>query len=102
MNITINLPPASEERLRQCAAQTGQTVEGFVQRVLERVVHRANGGRLISTGSAPQSTLPSDEALGPFRRQVAESGISDDELLALFEEMREEAYQQKHGHSSKA
>ena len=31
-----------------------------------------------------------DEVLAPFRRQVEESGMSDDELGAFFEEVREE------------
>jgi hypothetical protein len=100
MSIIISLPPATEESLRQCAAQTGQTVEGFVQRILERVVHRANGGRSPGTASASQGSLPFDEALAAFRQEVAESGITDDELLALFDEMREEAYQHKHGRPS--
>jgi hypothetical protein len=42
-----------------------------------------------------------DHALAPFRRQLEESGISDDELGAFFEEVREEVWQEKHGGPSK-
>jgi hypothetical protein len=42
-----------------------------------------------------------DEALAPFRRQVEKSSISDDELGAFFEEVREEIWQEKHGRPSK-
>jgi hypothetical protein len=45
----------------------------------------------------PSEKRPSDEALAPFRRQVAQSGMSDDELRAFFEELREEVYREKHG-----
>ena len=34
-----------------------------------------------------------DEALAPFRRQVEESGLSDADLGAFFEEVREEVWQ---------
>ena len=34
-----------------------------------------------------------DQALAPFRRQVEESGMTDDELGEFFEEVREEVWQ---------
>jgi hypothetical protein len=37
------------------------------------------------------------EALAPFRREVDQSGISDQELRVFFEEVREEIWQAKHG-----
>ncbi len=36
-----------------------------------------------------------DEILAPFRCEVEESGITDDELDALVEEARKEIYQEK-------
>jgi hypothetical protein len=101
MTITIRLSPETEVKLRQCAAQTDQTVEQFVERLVERVVHRVNGGQPSDTATAVHGTLPSDEALAPFRRDVAESGMTDEELLEFFEEMREEVYREKQGRLSK-
>jgi hypothetical protein len=42
-----------------------------------------------------------DQALAPFRRQVEESGMTDDELGDFFEDVREEVWQEKHGRPSK-
>jgi hypothetical protein len=36
-----------------------------------------------------------DEILAPIRRTFQESGMSDDDLDALFEEAREEVYQER-------
>ncbi len=36
-----------------------------------------------------------DEILRPFREQVKASGITDEELTSLFEEAREEAWQER-------
>jgi hypothetical protein len=41
-----------------------------------------------------------EQALAPFRRQVEESGLTDDELGDFFEEVREEVWQDKHGRPS--
>lgn len=101
MTITISLQPETEEKLRQCAAQSGETVEGFIQRLVERVARHVNGVPPAERASL-QGTLPSDEALAPFRREVAESGMTDEELRDFFEEVREEVYREKHGRPSKA
>jgi hypothetical protein len=101
MSITISLPPEMEEKLRQRAAERGQTVDGYVRQLVEREVLDAGGPR---PGGAPPlpARLPSDEALAPFRKEVAESGMTDDELLEFFEGVREEVYQEKHGRPGKA
>ena len=41
--------------------------------------------------------LPLSQILAPFRKQVEDSGIVDDQLDALFQEAREEAWQQQQG-----
>jgi hypothetical protein len=98
MSITISLPPEIEEKLRRRAAERGQTVDGFVRQIVEREVLGPNGER---PSEAPPR-LPSDEALTPFRKEIAESGMTDDELLKFFEEVREEVYQEKQGRPGKA
>jgi hypothetical protein len=55
-----------------------------------------------ASASVGPPRLPSDDALAPFRKEVADSGMTDDELLNFFEGVREEVYQQKHGRPGKA
>jgi hypothetical protein len=80
MPITVDLPAETEQKLREQAARAGQDMAVLARKLLERAI----------------DTNPSlDEILAPFRRQVAESGITDDELTALFEEARSEAWRAK-------
>jgi hypothetical protein len=101
MSITISLPPEMEEKVRQRAAENGQTVDGYVRQIVEREVLGTNSGRPGGPPACPHR-LASDEALAPFRKEVAESGMTDDELLEFFEGVREEIYQEKHGRPGNA
>jgi plasmid stability protein len=85
MTITIHLSPDVERQLRERAARAGRDVEALAHELLERGI-----------GSEP--TL--DEILAPFRKQVAESGMSDEELDAFFEEMRDEVHRERQGAGS--
>lgn len=49
--------------------------------------------RLIEEGLSPKD-LSFDEILGPFRRQVEQSGVTDDELAALFTRARKEVFRE--------
>ncbi len=74
MSITIPLSADEEKRLAERAARSGRDLTGYVQLL--------------------------DEALAPFRRQVEESGLSDDDLREFFEEIRDEVWGEKHGRSN--
>jgi hypothetical protein len=50
MTVTLNLSPETERRLREKAAQTGQTLEGYLEQLLVRDAEAANGT------TAPPST----------------------------------------------
>ena len=80
MTITVDLSATTERKLRERAAQVGQDVTALARELIERGV---------------ESKVSLDEILAPFRRQVAESGMTDDELAALFEEARNEAWRTK-------
>jgi hypothetical protein len=84
MTITVELGPEEESKLLGRAAQSGQDVTTYIHRVIARDIQGV------------------DEALAPFRRQVEESGLSDADLGAFFEEVREEVWQQKNSKSSQA
>ncbi len=79
MTITIDLPSEVEIALQKKATADGKDVRNYIEDSLRKL--------------ALQPSL--DEILAPFRREVAESGITDDELDALVEEAREEIYQEK-------
>jgi len=101
MTITITVPPETEAKLRQRAAERGQTVDGYVRQLVERDV-LVGDRRPSAEGSAVAPPLPSDAALAPFRADVARTGMTDDELRKYFEDVREEVYQEKHGRPGKA
>jgi hypothetical protein len=86
LTITNSLPP-EKEKLRECAARSGEDVTGYVQRLIEK---HGDAQPMVS------------EALAPFRRQVAESGMSDAELETFFEEVREEVWQERQADPGKA
>ncbi len=87
MTLTITLPPETEEKLRERAAQSGQTVEGFVCLLIEREVLGANGSQ-APEATAPQAARTFDEIFAPLRKEVEESGITDEELDSLLEQGR--------------
>jgi hypothetical protein len=84
MTITLELAPEEESKLLERAAQSGQDVTAYVHRLIARDIQDV------------------DEALAPFRRQVEQSGMSDLDLGAFFNEVREEVWRDKHGKPSNA
>jgi plasmid stability protein len=77
MTITLNLPPATVEKLHAQAAAHGKDVETFVREAVE--------AKLVVSG------LSFREILGPLHREVQASGISEKELEALADEAVAEA-----------
>src|SRR5712691_7400185 len=75
MTQTINLSPEMERMLQARATASGQKVTEFVAQTLEEKRRR-------------QPTA--DELLAPFRKQVEDSGMTDEQLEGFFEEVREE------------
>jgi hypothetical protein len=76
MTVTLELGPEVESLLEKRARSEGCDVKGYVEKLVEREVHR-------------ERTF--DEILAPFRDAVERSRISDEELDALFSEARSEA-----------
>ena len=72
--LQIPLSPDTEETLRDRAKANGQDVSSYAARLLQEAL-----------------SMPSvDDLLAPFRKQVEESGITDEELHHLGEELRRE------------
>jgi hypothetical protein len=78
--IQIALPSDTEETLRERAKANGEDVSAYAARLIQHALR----------------TPSVDELLAPFRKQVEESGISDEELDQLGQELLREARQQKH------
>lgn len=65
MTLQISITPETETRLRMLAESAGKDVSTFVSQLVEQ--------------AAAKPAL--DELLAPLRRQVAESGTTDEELV---------------------
>ena len=85
MTITISLPPEVEGKLCRRAAESGLTPDAYARKLLEEAL---NGGGGAVLPRHPAAAL--DEILAPFRRDVEESGLTDEELRDFFTEVRDE------------
>ena len=70
MTLSLTLPPDVEAKLRKRAAELQQSPDDYASHVLAQAVN----ARTV------------DEILAPFRKQVADSGMSDEELDAFYRE----------------
>ncbi len=88
MTVTIELKPEIETSALKQAEKDGMPLSDYLSTVLrDAVVRRDEIERL--------SKLTFRQILSPLRRQVKESGISEDKLTELLEEAREEAWQER-------
>jgi hypothetical protein len=84
MTITIDLPPDVEESAKTQAAKDGLPLEDYVTALVQEATQRRDRIDLLAE-------KPFDEILAPFRRDVEDSGMSDEELDDLFTGARQEA-----------
>ena len=85
MTITISLSPEQEKRLVERAAQAGQEVAAYVHQLIDHDIQVES----------------LDAILAPVRRNFEQSGMTDEDLAALVEEVREDIWREKHGRPSK-
>ena len=83
--LQIPLPPDTEETLRKRAKANGEDVASYAARLIQEAL----------------CTPSVDELLAPFRKQVEESGITDEELDRLGEELRDEVWQEHEARKAK-
>ena len=76
-----NVPADKMRALIEKASESGTTPEEYAL-------------RLIVEGLAPREKT-FDEILAPFRREVKESGVTDDELDALFTQARKDYHREE-------
>src|SRR2546430_17369964 len=80
---TISLPPAVEAALKSQATKEGKPLSDYLESLVEEGSRRRDRIDLLAEKSF-------DEILAPFRRNVEQSGLSDEALDALFTEARKE------------
>jgi hypothetical protein len=74
MVLSVSVNPETEARLRELAEAAGVDVSSYVV-------------RMITEGAAKRSL---DEELAPLRRQFAESGTTDEQLVSEITEAQSE------------
>ena len=84
MTITIDLPPDIEASIKTQAAKDGLPLEDYVKSLVQEGTKRRDRIDLLAEKSF-------DEILAPFRHNVEDSGMSDEELDGLFTNARKEA-----------
>jgi hypothetical protein len=85
MTITISLSPEQEKRIAERAAQAGQEVAAYIHQLIDHDIQAES----------------LDAILAPVRRNFEQSGMTDEDLAALVEEVREDIWREKHGRPSK-
>jgi hypothetical protein len=80
MTLIIPISPDIERKLNDRAAAEGKDAVTIAREALEE---------------KPQGPRTLDEVLAPFRQQVADSGMNDNQLDEFYEELRDEAWQQR-------
>jgi hypothetical protein len=76
----LSLTPDLEARLRAKAQACGEDPERHAERLLSDAL------------SSPSL----QEILAPFRQEVAQSGMSDEDLDSFYEGLRDKAWQDRH------
>ena len=85
MTITIHLSSEQERRLAERAAQAGQGIDAYVHHLIDHDIQAESLNAILA----------------PVRRDFEQSGMTDDDLAALVEEVREDIWREKHGQPSK-
>ena len=84
MTITLELPPEVETAVKTQALKDGLPLETYVTSLVKKAQLQRERIEVLAEKSF-------DEILEPFRRNVEESGMSDDDLDAIFSIARKAA-----------
>src|SRR4051812_24404517 len=87
MTIHIELKPDEERTLRERAKTSGSGISEYVHQVL---AEHLRSGQSVETAS---KTF--DEILAPIREGWRQSGMTEDQITALFEETRDEVRKER-------
>jgi len=76
MALNITVPPDTEARLRERAEAQGEDVASYAARLLREAV------------ASPSI----EDLLAPFRQQVDESGMTNEQLDDFYDDLRDKAF----------
>lgn len=88
MSITIELTSETETRLKTQALRNGVKFEDYVNELIEEASERRE-----RMGKASGKTFA--EILAPIHKGFEESGMTEDEILEMFEQAREEVWHEQ-------
>ncbi len=84
MTLTIQLPAEVEKKLRDRAAERGLAPDDYALKLIEQALHGESPSSVPADTTTESKTF--DEILAPFRKEVEDSGMTDEELRDLFTE----------------
>jgi len=90
MTISISLRPEEELQLSQRARQSGRDVEEYVHYLIRKDLTGTGAGE--TTGERSQSI---DQILAPIREGFAQSGMTEEEVMTHFQEVRDEVRKER-------
>jgi len=90
MTISISLRPDEELELSERARQSGREVEEYIHDLIRKDL--TGTGARETTGESSQSI---DQILAPIREGFAQSGMTEEEVMAHFHEVREEVRRER-------
>lgn len=85
MNISLELTKETADKVTRAAADAGKDVPSFLGDFVEQSFTQRMSRRSVA------------EILAPFRAQVDQSGLTDDDLDGIFTEAREKAFANRRG-----
>lgn len=88
MTVVLELEPEIEEKIKMQASKDGVKVEVYVQSIVKEATNKREKIEKLAEKSF-------DEILAPIQKGFEESGMSEDEIMQMFEEAREEVWQEK-------
>jgi hypothetical protein len=88
MTITIDLPLETEEKVKTQASQDGLKVDDYLKTLIAEAAARRE--RIEK-----ESEKSFKEILAPIHKGFDESEMSEDEILEMFEQAREEVWQEQ-------
>jgi hypothetical protein len=88
MTISVELAPDEERKLEEAARARGQVVSDFVRELIRNELSGEQRPKKAVGGTF-------DEVLAPMREGWEQSGMTQDEIMALFEETRNEVRRER-------
>ena len=88
MTVLLELEPEVEKTAAEQAKEEGLPLAEYVGSVVKDAIFKRKRRKQLSNATF-------DEILAPVRKGFQDSGMTEDELLDFFDEVREEVHQEK-------